>query len=243
MLIYPAIDLKDGQCVRLVQGKADAKTVYSDDPGAIARQFAEGGAQFLHVVDLDGAFEGFSRNGDAIARIASSISIPFQVGGGIRSFEDVKAHLDNGACRVIIGTRALKDPDFITELLDRHGPDRIVLGIDARDGMVAVEGWVKETGMNAVEFGQQMRLLGVEHAVYTDIARDGALTGPNFEAIKEMGQKTGLKVIASGGVSSLEDVRRLKALEKHGVNGIIIGKAIYDQRLDLAEAIRVAAGA
>lgn len=240
MLIYPAIDLKDGQCVRLVQGRAEAKTVYSDDPGAVARQFMYTGAQFLHVVDLDGAFEGVSRNSGAIAQIAASIDIPFQVGGGIRSFDDVRAHIENGARRVIIGTRALKDPDFITDLLDLYGPERIVLGIDAHDGMVAVEGWVRKTDMNAVEFGQQMRLLGVEYAVYTDIARDGALTGPNFEAIKEMGQKTGLKIIASGGVSSLDDVKRLKAMEKYGINGIIIGKALYDQRLELADAIRVA---
>lgn len=241
MLIYPAIDLKDGQCVRLVQGRAESKVVYSDDPGAMARQFVDAGAEFLHVVDLDGAFEGVSRNGAAIARIAASIDIPFQVGGGIRSFDDVREHIEAGASRVIIGTRALKDPDFITDLLDLYGPGRIVLGIDAHDGLVAVEGWVKKTDMNAVEFGQQMRLLGVELAVYTDISRDGALTGPNFEAIKEMGKMTGLKIIASGGVSSLDDVKRLKTLEKYGVNGIIIGKAIYDQRVDLAEAIRIAA--
>ncbi len=242
MLIYPAIDLKDGQCVRLIQGKVEHKIVYSDDPGAIARQFAESGAEFIHVVDLDGAFEGVSRNREAIAQIAAAVDIPFQVGGGIRSFEDVKATLEMGAARVIIGTKALKDPDFITELLDRHGPAHIVLGIDAHDGMVAVEGWVKKSDMNAVDFGQQMRLLGIEQAVYTDITKDGLLTGPNFEATKEMAQKTGLKIIASGGVSSLDDVKRLKSLEKYGVNGIIIGKAIYDERLDLKEAIRVALG-
>lgn len=240
MIIYPAIDLKDGQCVRLVQGKQENKTVYSDNPGLIARSFQEQGAEYLHVVDLDGAFEGESRNLQAIQEIAASIDIPFQVGGGLRTRSAVERMLAIGASRVIIGTRALQNSDFMEELLDAFGPGQIVLGIDARDGMVAIEGWLEKSSVPALEFGRQMRQLGVVTAVYTDVSRDGLLQGPNLGAISEMARYSGLQIIASGGVSSAENIRDLCKMQAIGVTGAIIGKALYDGKLSLAEALAAA---
>ncbi|HPF43881.1 MAG TPA: 1-(5-phosphoribosyl)-5-[(5-phosphoribosylamino)methylideneamino]imidazole-4-carboxamide isomerase [Syntrophomonadaceae bacterium] len=240
MIIYPAIDLKDGQCVRLIQGRAEDKTVYSDSPARTAAAFAKMGAGYLHVVDLDGAFSGSPRNDAAIAAIAEAVKIPFQVGGGLRSTEDVKRILKLGAARVIIGTKAVKNPDFLKELLDQFGAEKIVLGIDARNGMAAVEGWVETSAVSAVQLGIDMKKIGAELCVYTDISRDGLLSGPNFGAIKEMAEKTGLKIIASGGVSSLENITDLKALEPCGVAGAIIGKALYDGKIDLAAALAAA---
>ncbi|MEQ8236445.1 MAG: 1-(5-phosphoribosyl)-5-[(5-phosphoribosylamino)methylideneamino]imidazole-4-carboxamide isomerase [Syntrophomonadaceae bacterium] len=240
MIIYPAIDLKDGQCVRLVQGKQENKTVYSDNPGLIARSFQEQGAEYLHVVDLDGAFEGESRNLQAIQEIAASIDIPFQVGGGLRTRSAVERMLAIGASRVIIGTRALQNSDFMEELLEAFGPGHIVLGIDARDGMVAIEGWLEKSSVPALEFGLQMRQLGVVTAVYTDVSRDGLLQGPNLGAIGEMARYSGLQIIASGGVSSAENIRDLRKMQAIGVTGAIIGKALYDGKLSLAEALSAA---
>lgn len=239
MIIYPAIDLKDGQCVRLVQGRAENKTVYSNSPGTIASSFAERGAEWLHVVDLDGAFTGSPKNTEAIADIASSIDIPFQVGGGLRTLEDVEKVLLLGASRVIIGTRAVTNPQFITELLGEFGPERIVLGLDAKDGIVAVEGWVESSGIPALDFGRQMRELGVETAIYTDVSRDGLLQGPNLNSIEQMARMSGLKIIASGGVTNVQNIRDLKAMEEFGVCGAIIGKALYDGKLTLAEALKI----
>lgn len=240
MIIYPAIDLKDGQCVRLVQGKQENKTVYSDNPGLIARSFQEQGAEYLHVVDLDGAFEGASRNLQAIQEIAAAIDIPFQVGGGLRTRSAVERMLAIGASRVIIGTRALQSSGFMEELLEVFGPGQIVLGIDARDGMVAIEGWLEKSSVPALEFGLQMRQLGVVTAVYTDVSRDGLLQGPNLAAIGEMASYSGLQIIASGGVSSAENIRDLCKMEAIGVMGAIIGKALYDGKLSLAEALAAA---
>jgi len=237
MIIYPAIDLKDGQCVRLVQGKQENKTVYSDNPGLIARGFQEQGAEYLHVVDLDGAFEGESRNLRAIQEIAAAIDIPFQVGGGLRTRSAVEQMLAIGASRVIIGTRALQNSDFMKELLDAFGPGQIVLGIDARDGMVAIEGWLEKSSVPALEFGLQMRQLGVVTAVYTDVSRDGLLQGPNLGAIGEMARHSGLQIIASGGVASAENIRDLCLMQTIGVTGAIIGKALYDGKLSLTEAL------
>lgn len=239
MIIYPAIDLKDGQCVRLVQGKKEDKTVYSDTPGNMARSFQDQGAQFLHVVDLDGAFEGGPRNLKAIQEIAQAITIPFQVGGGLRTEADVERILSIGAQRVIIGTRAVQSPEFVKNLLKKFGPEKIVLGIDAKDGMVAIEGWVEKSTLGALEFGQAMHELGVQTAVFTDVARDGLLQGPNLASIANMACESGLKIIASGGVTSLENIIALKNLESIGVCGAIIGKAIYEGRIDLGEALRV----
>jgi phosphoribosylformimino-5-aminoimidazole carboxamide ribotide isomerase len=240
MIIFPAIDLKDGQCVRLIQGKASEKTVYSDTPANVARSFQEQSASWLHIVDLDGAFKGSPQNLKAIKNIADMVTIPFQVGGGLRSMDDVEALLAIGAQRVIIGTRAVSSPDFIKNLLDRFGPDKIVLGLDARDGQVAVEGWVSTCSISALNFGKQMKSLGLKTAVFTDIARDGLLEGPNLASTAEMADQTGLEIIASGGVSTIDNIKELKAMKEIGVIGAIIGKALYDGKLSLAEAIEAA---
>lgn len=241
MIIYPAIDLQDGQCIRLVEGRADQKTIYSSEPAQVALEFEAAGARYLHIVDLDGAFCGIPQNGAAIQEIAAAIKIPFQVGGGLRSLQGVKQAIAMGAERVIIGTRAVSSPDFVKELLDSFGPDRIVLGLDARNGKVAVQGWVEVSSLDAVEFGQQMHALGIRTAVYTDISRDGRLSGPNIEAVKTMLEKTGLRIIASGGVSTLDNIRELKALEPSGIDGAIVGKALYDGKMNLSEALALAA--
>jgi len=237
MIIYPAIDLKEGECVRLVQGRAENKTVYSRQLAQVALQYEQEGAEWLHVVDLDGAFSGSPKNLEAIKAIAGAVSIPFQVGGGLRTAEDIDRLLKAGAARVIIGTRAVQNPEFISDMIQQFGAEKIVLGIDARDGMVAVEGWVTTSELDAVEFGKQMRELGVIRAVFTDIARDGLLSGPNFERTKEMAEKTGLRIIASGGVSTVENIYHLKSMQSIGVSGAIIGKAIYDGKITLAQAL------
>lgn len=240
MIVYPAIDIKDGQCVRLVQGKLDDKTVYYDDPLEAAQLLQRQGARWLHIVDLDGAFGGKPHNLEIINRIADSLAIPFQVGGGLRSIGDVQRVLGAGASRVIIGTKAVTSPDFIRELLDRFGPEQVVLGIDALDGIVKLEGWTSDSRITAIELGRQMKELGVRRTVFTDISRDGLLKGPNMSAIKEMADKTALSIIASGGVSSRENIQDLKKLEPAGIEGAIIGKALYDGKLTLAEALAAA---
>lgn len=240
MIIFPAIDLKEGQCVRLVQGRKEDKTVYSNSPAEVARSFEEQGAGYLHVVDLDGAFEGGPRNLQAIAAIAAAIKIPFQVGGGLRTRTDVERLLNLGAERVIIGTRAVRNPVFMEELLNEYGPEKIVLGIDARDGMVALEGWVEKSNLDAFEFGKTMGQVGVGTAIYTDISRDGLLQGPNLAAIEKMVRYSQLKVIASGGVSTAENIRALKELEPLGVTGAIVGKAIYEGKISLVQALQAA---
>ncbi|MDD4801628.1 MAG: 1-(5-phosphoribosyl)-5-[(5-phosphoribosylamino)methylideneamino]imidazole-4-carboxamide isomerase [Syntrophomonas sp.] len=240
MIIYPAIDLKDGQCVRLVQGQKKNKTVYSDTPGKIAASFQAQGAEYLHVVDLDGAFEGSPRNLAAIKEIAASVSIPFQVGGGLRSRKDVEGLMAIGASRVIIGTRAVTSPAFIAELLADFGPSRVILGLDAREGMVAIEGWVEKSSLGALDFGKQMRQMGIETAIYTDVARDGLLQGPNLTSISQIAGGSGLKIIASGGVTSVDNIKALKNLESLGVSGAIIGKALYEGKITLEEALSAA---
>ena len=217
--------------------KKEDKTVYSDTPGQVALSFQQQGAEFLHVVDLDGAFEGEPRNLKVITEIALSIKIPFQVGGGLRTRGDVERLLAMGASRVIIGTRAVENAAFMEELLKHYGPQKIVLGIDARDGMVAIEGWVEESSLQALEFGKIMRKMGVETAIYTDISRDGLLQGPNLAAIEEMARTTKLKIIASGGVSTVQNIKALKRMENLGVCGAIVGKALYDQKITLPEAL------
>lgn len=240
MIIFPAIDLKDGQCVRLVQGRKEDKTVYSDAPGQVAASFEQQGAGYLHVVDLDGAFEGGPRNIRAITEIAAAVRIPFQVGGGLRTRADVEKLLELGASRVIIGTRAVHSPAFMAELVGEYGPEKIVLGIDARDGQVALEGWVEKSDRDAFEFGQAMAQLGLKTAIYTDISRDGLLQGPNLAAIEKMARQSGLQVIASGGVSTVEDILALKELEPLGLTGAIVGKALYEGRISLAAALQAA---
>ena len=238
-VVIPAIDLRGGRCVRLVQGRADAETVYADDPVAVARSFAEAGARRLHVVDLDGAFEGLPRNLDVVTAIVQAVDIPVQLGGGIRDMAAVDEVLRRGVQWVVLGTAAAENPALVEEACRKH-PGRILVGIDARDGKAAVRGWVEGTGLDAVELAREMGRRGVREIVFTDIARDGMLQGPNVEALGRM-TGTGLRIIASGGVSSVEDVRVLSRIP--GVSGIIIGKAVYTGAVRLEDALAAAAEA
>ncbi len=234
MQLYPAIDLKDGQCVRLKQGEFKEITVYSQKPEEVAALWQSQGATFLHLVDLDGALAGRSVNEKVIKKIADTVSMPIEIGGGIRSEEAIESMLSLGVARVIIGTKAVENPEFIRDMVKKFGQDRIVAGVDAKDGMVAVEGWEKISGITASELCNRMKEYGVRHIVYTDISRDGMLTGPNVEYTKKLTEETGMDIIASGGMSSMEDLRQLY---RAGVRGAIIGKALYEKRIDLKEAI------
>lgn len=234
MKLYPAIDIKNGQCVRLCQGVFSDVKVYEEKPYTVAKEFEKAGASFLHIVDLDGALAGHTANAEAIAEIVKNVSIGTEIGGGIRTMEDIKQKLNLGLNRVIIGTKAVKEPQFIKEAIVAFGAERIVIGIDAKDGMVAIEGWETVSDRSAVAFALEMKKLGATTVIYTDIARDGMLTGPNFERTEEMIRETGMEIIASGGVSSMEDLVRLR---KIGCAGAIIGKAIYEKRVNLAEAV------
>lgn len=237
MIIYPAIDLKAGACVRLLRGRLEDETVYSRQPAEVALSFVQAGAEYLHIVDLDAAFSGSSQNQAAIAAIAAQIEVPFQVGGGLRTVADVRRMLAAGADRVIIGTQAAWEPDFMNRLLDEFGAEKIVLGLDAKGGAVAVAGWVQTTGQRVVDLGKQMQQAGVLRTVFTDVAKDGTLAGPNINAVKEIAAQTGLQVIASGGVTSLQDILALNRIP--GVTGVIIGKALYEGKIKLAEAIEM----
>lgn len=236
MQLYPAIDMKNGQCVRLRQGAFKDITIYSDAPEKVAAHWQEKGASFLHLVDLDGAPAGYSVNEEVIRRIADTVSIPIEIGGGIRSKEAVERMLDLGVRRVIIGTKAAEHPEFLRDMVRTFGEEAIVAGVDAKDGMVAVEGWEKVSSLTASDLCLTMKEYGVRHIVYTDISRDGMLSGPNVEATRKLTEETGLDIIASGGVSCMED---LKCLHEAGIRGAIIGKALYENRIDLAEAVRL----
>lgn len=241
MIVIPAIDLKDGRCVRLYQGKADQETVYSNDPVETALRWQSLGAKMLHVVDLDGAFEGRPKNLPVVAEIASALDIPIQMGGGIRNLPAIEEILSLGIARVILGTVAVHDRALVMEACRRFGADRVLVGIDARAGQVAVQGWVESTGENALDMARQMKGLGVQEIVFTEITRDGTLEGPAFDALERM-CSTGLRVIASGGVASLDDLRHLLSLADKGLSGVIIGKALYTGAIDLGEAIEVVEG-
>lgn len=236
MQLYPAIDMKNGQCVRLRQGAFKDITIYSDAPEKVAAHWQEKGASFLHLVDLDGALAGYSVNEEVIRRIADTVSIPIEIGGGIRSKEAVDRMLDLGVRRVIIGTKAAEHPEFLRDMVRTFGEEAIVAGVDAKDGMVAVEGWEKVSSLTASDLCLTMKEFGVRHIVYTDISRDGMLSGPNVEATRKLTEETGLDITASGGVSCMED---LKCLHEAGIRGAIIGKALYENRIDLAEAVRL----
>ena len=236
MQLYPAIDMKNGQCVRLRQGAFKDITIYSDAPEKVAAHWQEKGASFLHLVDLDGALAGYSVNEEVIRRIADTVSIPIEIGGGIRSKEAVERMLDLGVRRVIIGTKAAEHPEFLRDMVRTFGEEAIVAGVDAKDGMVAVEGWEKVSSLTASDLCLTMKEYGVRHIVYTDISRDGMLSGPNVEATRKLTEETGLDIIASGGVSCMED---LKCLHEAGIRGAIIGKTLYENRIDLAEAVRL----
>ncbi|MDD3174025.1 MAG: 1-(5-phosphoribosyl)-5-[(5-phosphoribosylamino)methylideneamino]imidazole-4-carboxamide isomerase [Herbinix sp.] len=236
MKLFPAIDIRNGQCVRLRQGRFQDVLVYSEVPLKIAKQWEAAGASFIHIVDLDGALVGHSVNDDVIKEIVSEVKIPIQVGGGIRTIKDIENKLNLGLERVIIGTKAVKDPAFIKEAITTFGSRRIVIGIDAKDGMVAIEGWEKVSNYQAVNLALEMKTFGVKTIVYTDISKDGMLQGPNIAHTKEMAQATGLDIIASGGVTSLKD---LEMLDEVNVYGAIIGKALYENRIDLHKAVNL----
>jgi len=239
MILYPAIDLKDGQVVRLKQGRFDEVTVYSEDPLAMAEQWVAAGAEWLHVVDLNGALEGKPVNTSVIETIMQGVEVPVQIGGGIRSQDTAEIYLTLGAGRIVLGTKALEEPALV-EALAKEFPDRIAVGIDAKDGKVAVRGWKETADQNAVEVGKQLAALGAACIIYTDITRDGMLTGPNFEATQTMARESGLPVIASGGIASIDDIKRLKEMESDGVVGAILGRSIYENKFDLTEAIKLA---
>ncbi len=239
MLVIPAIDLSEGQVVRLARGDMNEKTVYSDDPVAIARRWADEGAQILHVVDLDGAIGGQLANLDAVADILAAVSVPVELGGGLRTVKDVRRVLGIGVQWAIMGTAALRDLRELEGALAEFG-DRIIVGIDARDGKVAVEGWTEGSEVEAAGFAREMERLGVARLICTDIATDGMLTGPNLAAMQEFCEAVEIPVIASGGVSSVEDVRALRELEPLGLLGCIVGRALYTGDLSLPEAIAAA---
>jgi len=234
MRLYPAIDIKNGQCVRLKQGRFHDVEVYSLIPAEIAKEWEACGASYIHVVDLDGALAGRMVNEEAIRNIIKSVNIPVQTGGGIRTPQDVEMKLNMGISRVIIGTKAVENPAFVKEMVQNFGAEHIVVGIDARNGYVAVEGWEKTSSRSAVEFALQMKDIGVQTIVYTDIAKDGMLQGPNLEATAEMVRATGLDIIASGGVSAMKDLEDLEAIN---AGGAIIGKALYEKCVNLREAV------
>jgi phosphoribosylformimino-5-aminoimidazole carboxamide ribotide isomerase len=247
MIVFPAIDLRRGRCVRLRQGQAEDETVYGDDPAAIARRWVVEGARWLHVVNLDGAFGEagpVSRrpvNLQRLAEIRAAVpGTPIQFGGGVRSLSDVEAALELGATRVVLGTVAVREPLLVAEAVGRFGTECIVVGIDARDGQVATHGWRQTSAVTAVVLAQRMHSQGVERVVYTDIARDGMLSGVNVEGTAALARLTGLRVIASGGVASEGDIKNLRARAEEGIEGVIIGQALYAGALSLPKAIRVA---
>lgn len=238
MIVIPAIDLKGGKCVRLEQGLMEKDTVYSDDPAAQARTWQDQGAELLHIVDLDGAFAGVPRNREAIQAIVSALDIPAQLGGGIRDLATVEAYLELGLSRVILGTVAKENPRLVAEACEKFA-GRIVVGIDAKDGKVAVRGWAEVTEMPVVELARKFEDVGVAAIIYTDIGRDGMMQGPNIDATRALAESVSIPIIASGGVSRIEDIENLLAVESSGIAGVITGKAIYSGALDLAAAIEL----
>ena len=233
MRLYPAIDIKNGQCVRLRQGVFEDTTVYANEPYQVAKEFEADGAKFLHIVDLDGALRGTGANDEALKKIVENVNIPVEIGGGIRTMQDIEHRLSLGVTRVILGTKAVESPDFVKEAVEKFGADKIVVGIDAKDGMVAIKGWETISNIDAVTLALSMKELGVKTIIYTDISKDGMLCGPNFAQTARLVEATGMDIVASGGVSCMND---LLELEKINVEGAILGKAIYEKRVDLKEA-------
>lgn len=242
MILFPAIDLKDGNCVRLRQGLMTEATVFNTDPAAQARAFQDMGFKYLHVVDLDGAFEGAPVNVEAVRAIMRSLSIPMQLGGGIRSLDMIDAWLTEGVSRVILGTVAVRNPELVREAAAKF-PGRVVVGIDAKDGMVATEGWAEVSELTVAELARRFEDAGVAAIIHTDIARDGVLTGLNLEATAALAREVSIPVIASGGLADIGDVRRLLTPEFAGIAGAITGRALYDGRLDATEALALVAAA
>ncbi len=241
MEVIPAIDLRDGSCVRLVQGELGTETIYSDEPVEMARRWERMGASRLHVVDLDGAFTGSPQNLDVIKDMLEAVKIPLQVGGGIRTMETVREVLEIGVDRVILGTAAILSPELVGQCCREYG-ERIVVGIDGKNGLVAIEGWEATVEMTIEKLAMTIRELGIKRVIFTDTRRDGTLRGPNMEATKGLAEASGLKVIASGGVSSLDDLRALRLLKEYGVEGVIMGKALYSGAISLSDALKVMEG-
>jgi phosphoribosylformimino-5-aminoimidazole carboxamide ribotide isomerase len=236
MMIIPAVDIKNGKCVRLVQGRMEDETVFSNDPAAMARQWADAGAELIHVVDLDGAFEKSPRNLDAVKNIIDTVDTPIQLGGGIRTERTVKTLLDMGVKRVIIGTEAINNPEWVMQI-SRRFPGQVVIGIDARNGRVAIEGWTETTHTQAVDLAKRFEDCGVAAINFTDIYRDGMQTGPNIAETGRLAEAISIPVVASGGVATIDDIKNLLPLEKVGVTGVITGKALYSGTLDFRQAL------
>jgi len=239
MIIFPAIDIRNGKCVRLTKGDFNQETIFADQPEVMAKQWADKGAEFLHVVDLDGALAGKTMNAAAIEAILQTVNIPIQLGGGIRTLENIEMLLDLGIARVILGSIAVRSPELVKTACAKFG-SKIVVGIDAKAGIVAVDGWGVSGNVEAAKLAVEMAQVGVERIIYTDISRDGTLSGVNVEATAKLAKASGLKVIASGGVSSMADIRQVKAAGKDGVEGVIVGKAIYTNSLVLEDALAFA---
>ncbi len=238
MILLPAIDLKDGQCVRLLRGRMDQATVFSDEPASQAKLFETQGFPWLHVVDLNGAFEGKSVNTDAVKAILAEVNMPVELGGGIRSMQHIEHWLEAGIARVIIGTQALRDPQFVKDACKAF-PGKVAVGIDAQAGMVAVEGWAEVSDMHAAELALKFEDAGVCAIIYTDINRDGAMQGPNIPETVALAERISTPVIISGGVSSIHDLLAIKAFESSGIAGAIIGRAMYDGAIDPEKALRL----
>lgn len=234
--IYPAIDMRGGKCVRLLQGDYDKETVYGDSPFEMAKKFAAEGAKWIHMVDLDGARDGKRVNDQFVIQAAKELGVNIQIGGGIRSEKDINHYLENGVTRVIIGSIAVSNPEFAEEMVRKYGA-KIAIGLDAKNGFVATHGWLNTSEVSAVELGKRLADAGAETFIFTDIATDGTLTGPNVEATRQLALETGKSVIASGGVSSLDDLAALRQLSEDGVSGAIVGKAIYEGRFSVKSAL------
>ena len=240
MIIFPAIDIRGGKCVRLLKGDFEKETVFSDKPEEMAKKWQAQGAEFLHLVDLDGALAGKSQNLVTVEKILAAVDIPVELGGGIRTMENIDDVLALGVRRVILGSVAVRDPELVREACAKYG-DRIVVGIDAKDGIVAVDGWGVSGDVEATALAKEMKKAGVKTIIYTDISRDGTLSGVNVEATAKLARESGVAIVASGGVKSIADIEALKPYEKDGIEGVIVGKSIYMGTLDLAKAIEIAA--
>lgn len=238
MIFFPAIDLKDGQCVRLLRGEMDQATVFNDDPGAQAKAFVDDGCEWIHVVDLNGAFEGKPVNANAVKSILDQARVPVELGGGIRDMRTIEFWLDRGVRRVILGTIALRDPDFVIKACKAF-PSRIAVGVDAKDGFVAVEGWAEVSDISALDLARKFEDAGVAAIIFTDIARDGLMQGPNIDATIELARAISTPVIASGGVSNMEDLRQLKQRGGKVLEGVISGRAIYDRAINVRDAVNL----
>ena len=238
-MIIPAVDIKDGRCVRLQQGEMDRETVFSNNPALMAQRWQEAGAELLHLVDLNGAIDKKPKNLTTIQAILDAVHIPVQLGGGIRDMDTIATYIDRGVSRVVLGTEAIRNPDLIIQAALRF-PERIVVGIDARNGFVAIEGWTETTGTTAIDLARRFEDVGLAAINFTDIHRDGMQTGPNLEATRRLAEAVSIPVVASGGVSTIEDIKNLLPLESAGVQGVITGKALYSGSLDLKEAIALA---